>query len=488
MNQSASLHFIPTADERVVVFEPTTRLLFRCSPLTARVLREVDTGRASRDIANDAGLTEAAVNEVASRVRTAVEEKVRTWKAAGSRDRALGKLTFHVANDCPFKCSYCYAGGGTYGQPSGLMSPELARATLARFFERYESIGSVMFFGGEPLLNLDAIEATCKYCHDRHANGSLRAVPAFGMVSNLFALPNRFIELVLRYRIGVTVSLDGPQAINDSHRRWAHGGGTFDRVSENIRRLRAATGQPTMIEATFNASHVAAGMGSGDLIDYFKDQFGILRAEVADVTVPRGHSARLPDGYATNLVKEQDSIAVTTLEALAKGECVPSLNALHNVLGLLVRNGPPFELHCTAGVEQYAVSVTGELYPCHMLVGRPEFLMGDVACPDVFTDMHHLEMKNRLALNGKRYVDPCHSCWCSSMCLGCIAKHYVENGSISIPEPGRCARFQASVSRMLLKLAEIHETPLRWATLLASLDRMKAHSGEERMAQVETAP
>lgn len=78
--------------------------------------------------------------------------------------KSLRRLEVMVANDCNLNCKYCYAVAGSYKQKAQRMSPDAAKKFLENFIlGRYEEIEIVQFFGGEPTLCPDTIEAICDF-------------------------------------------------------------------------------------------------------------------------------------------------------------------------------------------------------------------------------------------------------------------------------------------------------------------------------------
>lgn len=73
----------------------------------------------------------------------------------------LSTLVLEVAQDCNLRCRYCYAEGGAYGKPARLLDPALARQAVRRLVHdsRAEEKLTLILFGGEPLLNMEAVEA-----------------------------------------------------------------------------------------------------------------------------------------------------------------------------------------------------------------------------------------------------------------------------------------------------------------------------------------
>jgi uncharacterized protein len=71
----------------------------------------------------------------------------------------LSRLTINSTQTCNLGCKYCYALGGDYGGSAIQISPELAVAKLRDAAQAHNVIKLVQFIGGEPLLNIRAIEA-----------------------------------------------------------------------------------------------------------------------------------------------------------------------------------------------------------------------------------------------------------------------------------------------------------------------------------------
>ena len=76
----------------------------------------------------------------------------------------LATLVLEAAQACNLRCTYCYAGGGSYGGPARAMRPELAARAARHLVEASGDRERVtlVLFGGEPLLNLPALKAAVR--------------------------------------------------------------------------------------------------------------------------------------------------------------------------------------------------------------------------------------------------------------------------------------------------------------------------------------
>ena len=89
---------------------------------------------------------------------------------------------------------------------------------------------------------------------------------------------------------------------------------------------------------------------------------------------------------------------------------------------------------CGAGVDYLAVSPSGDVYPCHQFVGKPEFKMGNVfnGCmdPEIINTFRGAHVYNK---------DGCKDCWARFICSGgCHAAAYNSSGSVLVPDEIAC--------------------------------------------------
>lgn len=81
--------------------------------------------------------------------------------------KRLNRLTFVLTNACNLRCEYCYEDGNGETKFDYLnnekMDFNIAKYYINTLFEVYDSVDTVMFFGGEPALELDMMEEICDY-------------------------------------------------------------------------------------------------------------------------------------------------------------------------------------------------------------------------------------------------------------------------------------------------------------------------------------
>ena len=136
---------------------------------------------------------------------------------------------------CNINCSYCYL-------PKRDDKTVIRQGTIAALFEKIFTSGwaspqlTVIWHAGEPLVLPIAFYQTAFETIEalRPASVELRhAIQTNGML-----ITPQWCDFLKQWRVGVGVSIDGPQRLHDAHRVTRSGRGTFDRTVAGIRLLR----------------------------------------------------------------------------------------------------------------------------------------------------------------------------------------------------------------------------------------------------------
>ena len=159
-------------------------------------------------------------------------------------------ITVLTTLQCNFACDYCYQGDrDDYNKFAEKMTLETA-ARVGLWIEREldrvkpERL-TLMFFGGEPLLNVPVMYYLAEQVSRAAAE---RAVPlTVTMITNGLLLTPEIVDRLVPFGLkSVKITLDGDRDTHNRMRPLRGGQGTFDRIVENIRqvagRVRVAIG------------------------------------------------------------------------------------------------------------------------------------------------------------------------------------------------------------------------------------------------------
>ncbi len=139
---------------------------------------------------------------------------------------------------CNLACRYCAFGAGDLAQTQTTMDPSLAVDAVHWMADtavaQQSNCLAVDFFGGEPMMAPQVVDAVVKAAH-RCADGR-------GLGHRIEMATNgcyraALCDLVARHIDYVVLSFDGPAEIHDLHRPFPGGQGSYEIVARNARRL-----------------------------------------------------------------------------------------------------------------------------------------------------------------------------------------------------------------------------------------------------------
>ncbi|MEV7685607.1 radical SAM protein [Streptomyces bungoensis] len=382
---------------------------------------------------------------------------------ASSR-RSLQRLVLNVANTCNLDCVYCYAQGGDYGGPRERMTFEIGRASLERFFNSYDEVTTVQFFGGEALLNWKVIRSLCEYGWEL-ADRLSKPRPVWMLSTNGTILNDEIIEMIDKYDLKVTVSCDGPPEITDRLRPMRNGTESVSQViAGNIRKLRETTGQPCQIEGTYTSLHVQEGCRVVDVLDYVYNYLGIVAVHMPpnvlsaegphDRSDPHGilpeHLEKVCDGYA-----EAVAATVRALATKATGSAALLGSAVDIIEELVFPTSYEHPVICPAGSDTIAVDSDGSVYPCFMFYRRQDFRLGHIRAPkEIKADRQVAFLQS---LNRRNANSPLNDSWARRFLAGCAGGNFFQRGDHGIVGASDIALAEVMVSAAVVELAHLDE-------------------------------
>ena len=141
------------------------------------------------------------------------------------------QLYLVVSESCNFRCKYC-----RQKKTDQLlnMSEEDIRYAIDAFFSLSKNPRSVVFFGGEPLLNFKGIHYAIQYIRDFDKNIN------FSLVINGSLCTEEIAAFFAENHVEVIVSMDGPEVFHNNARVKADGRGTYQEALRGYRFLKKA--------------------------------------------------------------------------------------------------------------------------------------------------------------------------------------------------------------------------------------------------------
>jgi uncharacterized protein len=337
-------------------------------------------------------------------------------------------LVLNVANECNLGCSYCFAAQGDYGAPRRLMSEQTARRSvdflLANSGE-HESV-TIVFFGGEPLMNLSLIRKLVGYATE--AGRKAGKIVEFSMTTNATYLTPEIIQFLNDHHIGVSVSIDGPRKYHDLRRFYRPGVGSYDIIEPRVRALlKGHKTRPIAARAT-----LTHGVTAVQECFWHLRNLGFHEVGFAPVTSSDQQDFALTPDELWTVLGEFRQLSELYVEQALRNEYLGFSN-LSNVLSE-IHSGVVKAYPCGAGLGLLGVGADGDLYLCHRFLESAEHRVGsvqeglDIRKQSEFLQRAHLSQKA-----------PCQSCWVRHVCSGgCHHESYTRYGDLYHGNPHYC--------------------------------------------------
>jgi uncharacterized protein len=325
-------------------------------------------------------------------------------------------MYFHLilTDNCNLCCSYCRA--KAFGN---LEESERERALIIDEdlpveldfdlnvlydFLKKDPSPTLTFYGGEPLLRSDLIRRIVREAPVRR----------FMIQTNGILLDRLPKEIVNRF-VTILISLDGNRELTDTNR----GTGVYDRVMENIRKIRAqgyageliarmtVTERTDIVEAVH---HLASNP------DYsFTSIHWQIDANFAGDFSLRRFSEWARDSYNPGICRLVDDWVdhmETEMEVL---RWYPFLDPMEDLL-----YGRESRLRCGSGYANYSIMTDGNIGPCPVMTGMSQYYVG------------HISRSHPLVLDPVLIHGECSDCRIRTFCGGrCLYSNITQPWGIA---------------------------------------------------------
>lgn len=345
------------------------------------------------------------------------------------RQFPISTVVLNVNTGCNLSCTYCYKEDLAVPNKGLKMNFDTARKSIELLLEEgavHDRI-NVIFFGGEPLTNLPLIKQVVEYTEQRC--GEMNKKVDFSMTTNATMLTEEIVDYLDSHRFGISISMDGPQAVHDRRRITVGGQGTYAVVAAKARMLiERYRSKPVGVRVTLTS-------GFTDVVaihEHLKNDLGFFEVGVAPAT-----SGPVTD---FNLSSEELRAVFDGMKMLGRDYRDAALegrnNGFSNMHQLMsdLYEGRKKALPCGAGVGLLAVDHKGDLNLCHRFTGSDMPLFGNVD-----DGIAKKELGNFLEGATNRADKVCSTCRIRNLCAGgCYHESYAHFGDPLSPTYHYC--------------------------------------------------
>jgi len=271
------------------------------------------------------------------------------------------QLILQLTRSCNFACSYCYQ---THRSGPG-MAPEVAERAVLRLLDEGHAHVAVTWFGGEPLLERETIEATLPRLSRVAARRG--ALITSKLSTNGALLDEDFCRFARRHALFVSLSADGGPRVQDRGRRTG-AGGPPSHLSERALSILSATRTPF---CTYQVIRPESAPELARSVDWLFERGSRILLSTLDFGADwdEGSLAALAAGYR--------ALARRYARWTERGVDF-HLSPFDGKIALHTRGESASRDACAAGVRQIAVDPQGYIYPCIEFLESEELRIGHV--------------------------------------------------------------------------------------------------------------
>ncbi|HEX7506130.1 MAG TPA: radical SAM protein [Polyangia bacterium] len=307
-------------------------------------------------------------------------------------------LALVLNHRCNLRCRYCYTGR----KFDRAMSLDVAKKAVD-FGLAHSTTGhlTLSFFGGEPLLEIEAMQAVVIYA-ERRAQETSHSL-AFSISTNGTLLDEHRLSLLRDHAFHVQVSIDGDGAAQNLTRPYEDGRPSHDDVAANLRRL-VAENLLEQIVAVIDPTTAA----------WLRDSYGYLASfGAAEIYFSPNYLGDWNDEACAHFEVALRELGDAYLETFRQGRLL-RVDPLYGKIVSHLIQGKTSPRRCGFGAEEMAVAPSGNLYPCDRMVREDDNLAMRIGHVEHGLDQARCDVIQA----SRRQVDPeCSACDLRPRCM-----------------------------------------------------------------------
>lgn len=342
--------------------------------------------------------------------------------------RNMNTLVLQVTQNCNQRCSYCiYSEKYDNRSHNNLhMDFEMAKKGIDMILEHSIDAEELYFgfYGGEPLLEKELIRKCMEYIDDTVEGKKVY----YNITTNATLLTSDIIPLLVKHKVTLLISLDGPENIHNKNRGFEKkGGNPHGIIIKNLTNLQHNYPKYYKECVSFNA--VLTGKDGFSYIDsFFKDNKLFQNAKVMSTLVS--------DDYCKDKNKVDEEFDAERLYAAF-------LNLLTYIGRIKSKNSKLLETHieaiddqrkdkiygeqrilpecshhaggCVPGIHKLFMTANGNFYPCEKVSESSEICrIGNI------NKGFNLDKISKLLNIELCTEEECKKCWAYQYCTVCL--------------------------------------------------------------------
>lgn len=353
-----------------------------------------------------------------------------------------------VTDDCNMRCPYCFVrGDNELRSLDGNMLETTAKNVLDFFAsvirngssDEFAAEKQIIFYGGEPLLNLPVLRFATKYCGKLIGDGQLPEKTHFQLVTNGTLLTRKSARFLKSAGVNVGISIDGDKVVTDQTRPLKSGKSAYVRILEAIKHC-----QDLGINVSLSVTVTPLGLARKESL---LEQILRLNVKSVGFNMLIGRASSQPGSYNSD-------VSQFLLDAfnLFRSKGIYEDRMMRKVRSFA--EGTLYRFDCAAsGGNQIVSTPDGALGICQGFAATREFFYGN-ANTGIDYSIYQRVCK-KWSGRSPVFMDQCLSCQAVAICGGgCPYNAFLNTGSIFGKDERFCIHALTTLHWLLWDLYE----------------------------------
>ncbi len=330
-----------------------------------------------------------------------------------------------ISGHCNLACPYCFARTEAGFRFHDFVEQDIIDVlTFVANHNSGKTPINIAFFGGEPLLRLDLIKFTILHAAKTYPDKEFH----FSITTNGTILNDEIISIIKEYRIGLLLSVDGPD--NEFNLRvFKNGEKSISQVLDNIQKLKEAGIQPELRATLINTNPYI--VETYQFFEKLKLPFNIIFAFSSQNK--SHHYADYDSSTILEIRKQLGALLEYYNQKLHNKERI-----YNNLIGDFVnvfRFRAKRNIPCLSGRKLFTITNSGDIFTCQHFENDPNLRIGNIHSGGIIES----ERTKYIPLPVEQ-IESCKNCWIKNLCLGGCMSQKIESGynNLSPLEKGEC--------------------------------------------------
>lgn len=320
----------------------------------------------------------------------------------------------HLTERCNLNCKYCYE-----KKKNTDISFEDIKRLVDYEIGRKEKYSTIVFYGGEPLLQKNIIKDTINYINSQKSKTEFY----YGITTNGTLLDDDFIKYMKENNfINIGYSIDGMKETQDLNRLTIDGKETFDIVEENAKKLLK----------TFNSAVAMSVITKNNLKQLSENIEYLIEIGFKYINLLFDYLQDWQDDDLEEIRKQYNQIAEIYANKILKEYDVEIL-LIDEKIKTYVKDEYNCNEDCKFGMKTINVGTDGNFYPCMQFVNDKKYIIGN--CKDGIDE----KARENLINSAKKEYEICKNCTIRKRCKHtCGCRNYILTNDINELSPIIC--------------------------------------------------